>query len=201
MPLSWNEIRHNAIRFSKEWSSATRESAEKQTFWNEFFAVFGLRRRTVASFEEPVKRITGDYGYIDLFWPGTLIVEHKTAGKDLSQAESPRPSATSRTSPATLPAKKTFPATSSFPISTASPSTTSNPTNITLKKPPALRPTPPQSDQHHRIQPLRFTPPHPKASPSFAVTSSTPPPANTRFNLAALEYLGSWSTGEKEIAA
>ena len=67
MPLSWNEIRHNAIRFSKEWSSATRESAEKQTFWNEFFAVFGLRRRTVASFEEPVKRITGDYGYIDLF--------------------------------------------------------------------------------------------------------------------------------------
>lgn len=88
MPLSWNEIRHNAIRFSKEWSGATRESAEKQTFWNEFFGVFGLRRRTVASFEEPVKRISGDYGFIDLFWPGTLIVEHKTAGKDLTQAES-----------------------------------------------------------------------------------------------------------------
>jgi hypothetical protein len=88
VPISWNEIRHNAIRFSKEWAGAKRESAEKQSFWNEFFSVFGLRRRTVASFEEPVKRLTGDFGYIDLFWPGTLIVEHKTAGKDLSQAES-----------------------------------------------------------------------------------------------------------------
>ena len=88
MPLSWNEIRHNAIRFSKEWTGVKSESAEKQSFWNEFFSVFGLRRRTIASFEEPVKRITGDYGYIDLFWPGTLIVEHKSYGKDLGKAES-----------------------------------------------------------------------------------------------------------------
>ncbi|OQA24766.1 MAG: hypothetical protein BWY59_02054 [Verrucomicrobia bacterium ADurb.Bin345] len=88
MPISWNEIRHNAIRFSHEWAHETREDAEAKTFWDEFFAVFGLRRRVVASFEEPVKRITGDYGYIDLFWPKVLLVEHKSRGKDLGKAES-----------------------------------------------------------------------------------------------------------------
>jgi hypothetical protein len=88
MPISWNEIRHNAIGFAKEWAGETREDAEGKSFWDEFFGVFGIRRRTVASFEEPVKRITGDYGFIDLFWPGILIVEHKSFGKDLGRAES-----------------------------------------------------------------------------------------------------------------
>ncbi len=88
MPLSWNEIRQRAIAFSKEWTGAKRESAEKQTFWNEFFGVFGIRRRVVASFEEPVKKISGEYGYIDLFWSGIVLVEHKSFGKSLSKAES-----------------------------------------------------------------------------------------------------------------
>ena len=88
MPLSWNEIRHRAIAFSKEWTGAKSEQAEKQTFWNEFFNVFGIRRRVVASFEEPVKKISGDYGYIDLFWPRVVLVEHKSFGKDLGKAES-----------------------------------------------------------------------------------------------------------------
>ena len=48
MPLSWNEIRHNAIRFARDWAGAKSERAEKQTFWNEFFAVFGIPRRVVA---------------------------------------------------------------------------------------------------------------------------------------------------------
>ncbi len=88
MPLSWNEIRHRAIAFSREWAGAKSERAEKQTFWNEFFDIFGVRRRVVASFEEPVKKISGQYGYIDLFWPGTVLVEHKSLGKDLGKAES-----------------------------------------------------------------------------------------------------------------
>jgi hypothetical protein len=88
MPLSWNEIRHRAIAYSKEWTGAKSEQAEKQTFWNEFFNVFGVRRRAVASFEEPVKKISGQYGYIDLFWPGMVLVEHKSLGKDLGQAGS-----------------------------------------------------------------------------------------------------------------
>ncbi len=88
MPLSWNEIRHNAIQFARDWSGARSESAEKQTFWNEFFAVFGIRRRVLASFEEPVKKISGNYGYIDLFWRSMLLVEHKSRGQDLGKAQS-----------------------------------------------------------------------------------------------------------------
>ncbi len=88
MPISWNEIRHNAVAFARDWAGESRENAEGQTFWNEFFAVFGIKRRTVASFEEPVKKLSGAWGSIDLFWPGTLLVEHKSRGKPLSKAES-----------------------------------------------------------------------------------------------------------------
>jgi hypothetical protein len=88
MPLSWNEIRHNAIRFANEWAGETREEAEGKSFWDEFFTVFGIRRRLVATFEEPVKNIRGQYGFIDLFWPGVVLVEHKSFGKDLGKAES-----------------------------------------------------------------------------------------------------------------
>jgi hypothetical protein len=88
MPLSWNEIRHRAIAFSKEWTGVKSESAEKQTFWNEFFNVFGMSRRAVASFEEPVRKLSGHYGAIDLFWKRMLLVEHKSAGQDLSRAQS-----------------------------------------------------------------------------------------------------------------
>ncbi len=86
MPLSWNEIKHRAIAFSKEWKGETREDAEAKSFWDAFFNVFGIQRRTVACFEEPVKKLSGDWGYIDLFWPGTLLAEHKSAGKDLGKA-------------------------------------------------------------------------------------------------------------------
>ena len=86
MPLSWNEIRHRAIAFSREWQGETREAAERQSFWNDFFNVFGVRRRTVATFEEPVRKLSGDWGFIDLFWPGRLLAEHKSAGEDLGKA-------------------------------------------------------------------------------------------------------------------
>ena len=88
MPLSWNEIRHRAIAFSKEWSGEKREQAEKHTFWNQFFDVFGVSRRAVASFEEPVRSLSGTYEWIDLLWPGIVLVEHKSRGKDLGKAES-----------------------------------------------------------------------------------------------------------------
>src|SRR6266446_2352062 len=88
MPISWNEIRHRAIQFSHGWAGATSEAAEKQTFWNEFFEVFGLQRRLVATFEEPVKMLSGHYGAIDLFWKGNLLVEHKSFGQDLGKAQS-----------------------------------------------------------------------------------------------------------------
>ncbi len=88
MPLSWNEIRQNAIAFSREWSEATRERAESQSFWNEFFEVFGVHRRTDASFEEPVHNLKGQYNFIDLLWPGIMIAEHKSRGQNLNNAGS-----------------------------------------------------------------------------------------------------------------
>ena len=87
MSISWNEIRQRAVKFSREWEGISRERADAQTFWNEFFEVFGIRRRTVASFEEPVKTLKGTYGYIDLFWKGRLLAEHKSPGKALDKAE------------------------------------------------------------------------------------------------------------------
>lgn len=88
MPLAWNEIRHRSIKFAHDWASATSESADKQTFWNDFFNVFGVARRTVASFESPVKKVSGNDGAIDLLWKGMLIVEHKSRGGHLGKAQS-----------------------------------------------------------------------------------------------------------------
>ena len=87
MPLSWNEIRHNAVKFARDHKHSTSESAEKQSFWNEFFGVFGVPRRTVASFEVPVLKTSGNFGKIDLLWKATLLVEHKSAGEDLGKAK------------------------------------------------------------------------------------------------------------------
>lgn len=86
MPLSWNEIRSRAISFGREWADESREQAEAKTFWDEFFHVFGHRRRQIASFEEPVKNLKGNYGYIDLFWKGMLLAEHKSRGEGLGKA-------------------------------------------------------------------------------------------------------------------
>jgi hypothetical protein len=86
MPLSWNEIRQRAIAFSRDWADAARERSEAQTFWNEFFHVFGRSRRAVANFEETVRNTRGGRDFIDLLWPGVLIAEHKSRGRDLDKA-------------------------------------------------------------------------------------------------------------------
>lgn len=86
MPISWNEIRGRAIKFSKEWEGESSEDAEAKSFWDEFFNVFGITRRRVASFESPVKKADGKGGFIDLLWKGVLLVEHKSRGKNLDRA-------------------------------------------------------------------------------------------------------------------
>ena len=88
MSLNWNEIRSCAAEFSSEWQDAAYEKGETQSFCNEFFQVFGVKRRKVARFEEQVTRLDNSRGYIDLFWPGVLLVEQKSAGRDLMQAAS-----------------------------------------------------------------------------------------------------------------
>ena len=86
MPLSWNEIKSRAVAFSKEWETESSEDAEAKSFWDGFFNVFGITRKRVASFEEPVKKLGAKQGFIDLFWKGILLVEHKSRGKNLDRA-------------------------------------------------------------------------------------------------------------------
>ena len=86
MRLSWNEVRARAAMFAEEWRQAAYEKGETQSFYNEFFEIFGVQRRTVARYEEHVKKLGHRSGFIDLLWPGVLLVEQKSAGRDLERA-------------------------------------------------------------------------------------------------------------------
>ena len=86
MRLSWNEVRARAAAFAEEWRDASYESGETQSFYNDFFKVFGVRRSSVARYEQHVTKLNNSAGFIDLFWPGVLIVEQKSAGRDLAKA-------------------------------------------------------------------------------------------------------------------
>jgi len=87
MRLSWNEIRVRAFKFAEKWRDASYEKGETQSFYNDFFDVYGIQRRSVARYEQHVKLLDNRSGYIDLFWPGVLIVEQKSAGRDLEAAK------------------------------------------------------------------------------------------------------------------
>ena len=86
MRLSWNEIRARAAKFADEWRDAAHEKRETQSFYNEFFGLFDVKRRSVARYEEHVHKLDNRSGFIDLFWPGLLIVEQKSEGRDLTRA-------------------------------------------------------------------------------------------------------------------
>jgi len=90
MPLSWNEIRNRAHEFSRQWAGEESERAEAQSFWKDFFGVFGIERKRVAIFEKQVQIArVGEklkQGRIDAFWKGMLLIEHKSWGADLNRA-------------------------------------------------------------------------------------------------------------------
>src|SRR6185503_17605146 len=86
MRLDWNDIRARAAKFAEEWKDAHYEKGEAQTFYNEFFELFGVTRRRVASFEHGVDLPENKRGYLDLFWKGKLLIEHKSRGRDLQPA-------------------------------------------------------------------------------------------------------------------
>ena len=86
MPLSWNEIKSRALAFSRTWADASDEASLAKPFWIGFFEIFGITDKRVATFELAVKKHGGGQGYVDLFWPGMLLVEHKSRGRDLNQA-------------------------------------------------------------------------------------------------------------------
>ena len=80
---SWNEIRRAATVFSKRWKGAYDEKSQAQSFLKEFFEVFGVDTVTQATFEHRVKFSDGSQGFVDCFWPSTILVEMKSKGKDL----------------------------------------------------------------------------------------------------------------------
>ncbi|MEE8230508.1 MAG: DNA methyltransferase [Qipengyuania citrea] len=87
MRLGWDEIARRAKAFSEDWADAHYEKGETQSFYNDFFEVFGIKRRQVADYERRVKLLDNKQGFIDLFWPRTLLVEQKSATLDLKKAE------------------------------------------------------------------------------------------------------------------
>ena len=86
MPLSWNEIKTRAVVFSREWENAHYEKGETQLFYKDFFDIFGIPLRKVGFFEKSVTKLNNQQGFIDLFWPGTLLVEQKSTGRSLEDA-------------------------------------------------------------------------------------------------------------------
>ena len=90
MPLSWNEIKSRALTFSRTWADAANEDSQGKPFWIDFFEIFGITDKRVATFEHAVKKLPGlkakTDGFVDLFWPGMLLVEQKSRGKNLDAA-------------------------------------------------------------------------------------------------------------------
>ena len=87
MRLSWNEIRVRAADFAQEWAGEGYEKGQTQLFYRDFFDIFDVPVRRVAAFEQPVTLLGDKRGFIDLFWKGVLLVEQKSAGRDLTQAK------------------------------------------------------------------------------------------------------------------
>ncbi|MCL2364523.1 MAG: N-6 DNA methylase [Defluviitaleaceae bacterium] len=86
MALGITKIRSRATTFAHYWRSAKSEQGDTHTFWNEFFEVFGISRKRVATFEYNVKKLGERRGRIDMFWPGVLLIEQKSAGESLDKA-------------------------------------------------------------------------------------------------------------------
>ena len=81
--LSWSEVRARAAAFAEQWQDANYEKGETRSFYDAFSRVFGVQRRSVARYEAQVTKLDNRSGFMDLFWPGVLLVEQKSAGRDL----------------------------------------------------------------------------------------------------------------------
>jgi len=81
---------HSARLFADKYEDATSEKQLGQSFWRDFFlTVVGVSDLLVSGieFEFPIRGKTGTIKFIDCLWPGVVLVEHKSAGKDLDVAE------------------------------------------------------------------------------------------------------------------
>jgi hypothetical protein len=86
-----------ADRYRTFLTDASREQGRRnerslaQRFWGDFFTeVCGVGDTLLAGieFEYPVRKPSTDtVGWIDALWPGVVLIEHKSAGRDLDAAE------------------------------------------------------------------------------------------------------------------
>lgn len=80
-----------AQRFADKFADISSERQHAQNFWRELFGSVCGVADVIGSgieFERPVRSsTTGRVGFIDVFWPGVLLAEHKSTGKDLASAE------------------------------------------------------------------------------------------------------------------
>ncbi len=84
MARSGEEIRAALIKFAAKWRKyGGGEKAEAQTFLNELFECYGSNRQTAGALFEDFK---SSAGFMDLHWPGTLIVEMKKPGIKVESA-------------------------------------------------------------------------------------------------------------------
>ncbi len=84
--ISIREIKERASKFAFEWAEAKSEKQQSQSFWIDFFKIFDVSSRSL-NFEFPIKNADGNSGFIDLFWRGQLLIEHKTKGRNLDEAK------------------------------------------------------------------------------------------------------------------
>ncbi|MCO5295125.1 MAG: hypothetical protein M9882_09530 [Homoserinimonas sp.] len=82
------EIQAALSKFVQKWNDYSgTERSEAQTFLNELFACYGSDRKEVgAEFEH----FAASAGFMDLFWPGHLIVEMKAPQVPLEKAKEQR---------------------------------------------------------------------------------------------------------------
>ena len=59
MGLNWNEIKSRALLFSKTWADACNENSQAKPFWIDFFEIFGITNKRVATFVLNVKKLGG----------------------------------------------------------------------------------------------------------------------------------------------
>lgn len=87
--LSLNEIRTRCAQFVLDWQDSTGdERQEAQSFVRDLLMAYGISETKAALYEKRVQRSsTGNQGYIDALIPGLLLVEMKSAGKNLGLAE------------------------------------------------------------------------------------------------------------------
>lgn len=85
--LTIETLRKNATKFAKDFTTASYEMGQAQSFIIELCKVFDLDYIRAVRFEDRVKKAKGK-GRIDAFFPGLLLVEMKSAGKDLDEAYS-----------------------------------------------------------------------------------------------------------------